>query len=61
MCRQTGYTSLKDGYKIKLRTIGYRIVYQVDDKVVVVTVIAVGKRDKRLVYRAAGSRARDSS
>jgi mRNA interferase RelE/StbE len=38
--------NLKDCYKIKLRAIGYRLVYQVDDKVVTVTVIAVGKRDK---------------
>ncbi len=37
---------LPDCYKIKLRTVGYRLVYQVDDKVIVITVIAVGKRDK---------------
>ena len=47
---------LPDCYKIKLRTAGYRLVYQVDDKVVVVTVIAVGKRDKGLVYLAAKKR-----
>src|SRR5690606_24237424 len=40
---------LPDCYKIKLRTAGYRLVYQVNDKVVVVTVIAVGRRDKSLV------------
>jgi mRNA interferase RelE/StbE len=33
-------------YKIKLRTAGYRLAYQVDDQVVVVLVLAVGKRDK---------------
>ncbi len=43
-------------YKIKLRAVGYRLVYQVDDKVVLVTVIAVGRRDKGLVYIAAGKR-----
>lgn len=48
--------NLPDCYKIKLRTAGYRLVYQVNDKVVVVTVIAVGKRDKLKVYRAAGDR-----
>ena len=48
--------SLPDCYKIKLRTAGYRLVYQVDDKVVVVTVVAVGKRDKGLVYRLAEKR-----
>jgi mRNA interferase RelE/StbE len=39
-----------------LRTAGYRLVNQVDDKRVLVTVIAVGKCDKRVVYRAAGMR-----
>ena len=47
---------LPDCYKIKLRTVGYRLVYQVNDKVVVVTVVAVGKRDKGLVYRLAEKR-----
>ena len=50
--------NLTDCYKIKLRATGYRLVYQVDDKVVVVTVIAVGKRDKLRVYRAADERIR---
>lgn len=45
-----------DRYKIKLRTLGYRLVYQVSDREVTVTVIAVGKRDKNLVYRAADRR-----
>ena len=48
--------NLPDCYKIKLRTAGYRLVYQVNDKVVVVTVIAVGKRDKLKVYRTASER-----
>jgi mRNA interferase RelE/StbE len=47
---------LPDYYKIKLRTVGYRLVYQVHDKRVVVTVIAVGKRDKGLVYLSAKKR-----
>lgn len=47
---------LPDCYKIKLRTIGYRLVYQVDDKTVLVTVVAVGRRDKGLVYLSAGKR-----
>ena len=45
-------------YKIKLRTLGYRLVYQVDDGVLVVTVIAVGKRDRGSVYSTAGNRIR---
>lgn len=48
--------NLPDCYKIKLRTVGYRLVYQVDDNVVVVTVIAVGKRNNADVYRAADKR-----
>lgn len=48
--------NMPDCYKIKLRTVGYRLVYQVNDKAIVVTVIAVGKRDKLKVYRAAGAR-----
>ena len=47
---------LPDCYKTKLRSVGYRLVYQVDDKVVVVTVIAVGRCDKELVYRLAEKR-----
>lgn len=47
---------LADCYKIKLRAAGYRLVYQVDDRIVLVTVIAVGKRDKGLVYLSAGKR-----
>ena len=48
----------KDLYKIKLRASGYRLVYQVSDKIVTVTVIAVGKRDKNLVYEIALARAK---
>jgi len=47
---------LADCYKIKLRAAGYRLVYQVDDRVILVTVIAVGKRDKGLVYLSASAR-----
>src|SRR5579875_3906088 len=49
---------MADCYKIKLRTPGHRLLYQVNDKTVVVTVIAVGKRDKLKVYRAASERIR---
>lgn len=42
---------LPDCYKIKLRDAGYRLVYHANDKLVVVTVIAVGMRDEGLVYR----------
>jgi len=43
-------------YKIKLRQGGYRLVYQVNDEVVTVTVISVGKRNKGDVYKLAMKR-----
>lgn len=43
-------------YKIKLRSVGYRLIYQVDDGVITVTVISVGKRDKLQAYLKAASR-----
>ena len=45
-----------DCYKIKLRSAGYRLVYQVNDSRVVVIVIAVGKRDRMRVYLSARKR-----
>lgn len=49
-------TGFKDCYKIKLRRMSFRLVYRVDDDVVYVTVIAVGKRDKLAVYGAVKNR-----
>ena len=48
--------SLPDCYKIKLRAVGYRLVYQVDDGVLLVTVVAVGRRDKNAAYLTAQGR-----
>ena len=45
-----------DRYKIKLRSIGYRLVYEVQDGRMVVLVVAIGKRDKNAVYKAAEGR-----
>ena len=45
-------------YKIKLRQLGYRLVYCVEDKTVTVTVITVGKRNRNEVYDLALSRMR---
>lgn len=45
-----------DCYKVKLRSSGYRLVYQVVDQEVVVFVVAVGKREREEVYRAAAAR-----
>ena len=46
----------RDRYKIKLRHIGYRLVYEVRDAEVIVVVVAVGRRDRNAVYRAAEAR-----
>jgi mRNA interferase RelE/StbE len=46
-------------YKIKLRQSGYRLVYQVKDDVIVVTVLAVGKRERSDVYLSATKRLHD--
>lgn len=43
-------------YKIKLRSAGYRLVYEVRDKQLLVLVIAVGRRDRNAVYRLADKR-----
>ncbi|KQB17100.1 type II toxin-antitoxin system RelE/ParE family toxin [Rhodobacter capsulatus] len=43
-------------YKIKLRASGHRLVYEVRDAQIVVAVIAVGKRERNAVYRAAAKR-----
>jgi mRNA interferase RelE/StbE len=45
-----------DRYKIKLRTIGYRLVYEVLDKRLIVLVITVGRRNRNAAYRAAEKR-----
>ncbi len=49
----TRLSGMKDCYKIKLRRAGYRLVYQVRDKELIISVIAVGKREKNQIYRAA--------
>ena len=49
-------SGMPDCYKIKLRSLGYRLVYRVEEKVVFVSVIAIGKRERNLVYHAASGR-----
>jgi len=46
----------KDVYKIKLRSVGYRLVYEVSDTEIIIYVIAVGKRERGLVYSKAENR-----
>ncbi|AOO64325.1 type II toxin-antitoxin system RelE family toxin [Sulfurospirillum halorespirans] len=43
-------------YKIKLKSFGYRLAYEVIDERVVVMVLAVGKRENNKVYNALHSR-----
>ena len=54
--QSSALSGMKDCYKIKLRQLGYRMVYRVDDYIVSVTVIAIGKRDKEKVYQDADKR-----
>ena len=52
-CQLRGF---KDVYKIKLRSVGYRLVYEVNDAEIIVYIIAVGKRERSLVYSNAEQR-----
>ncbi|HYI72350.1 MAG TPA: type II toxin-antitoxin system RelE/ParE family toxin [Skermanella sp.] len=45
-----------DRYKIKLRSVGYRLVYEVRDHELIVLVIAIGKRERSEIYKAAAKR-----
>ena len=47
---------LPDCYKIKLRSSGYRFVYQVIDHEITVDVVAVDKGERDQVYRKAAER-----
>jgi mRNA interferase RelE/StbE len=47
-------------YKIKLRSAGYRLVYEVDDQEISVFIIAVGKRENNSVYNKARNRNQQS-
>jgi mRNA interferase RelE/StbE len=46
----------KQRYKIKLRSAGFRLVYEVRESELLVVVVAVGKRERNLVYETAGRR-----
>ena len=43
-------------YKIKLRNAGYRLVYKVRKKEIVIVVVAVGRRDRGAIYKTAAKR-----
>lgn len=46
----------QDRFKIKLRQAGYRLVYEVRDAELIVVLVAIGKRDRSAVYKAAEKR-----
>lgn len=46
-------TGGKNLYKIKLRSSGYRLVYEVADHSIIVFVLSVGKRERSEVYKKA--------
>ena len=52
-CQLRGF---KDVYKIKLRSVGYRLVYEVNDTEITIYVVAVGKRERGIVYTNAEKR-----
>ncbi|AAY62219.1 plasmid stabilization system family protein [Rickettsia felis str. Pedreira] len=39
-----------------MRSVGYRLVYEVDDKRIIVLVLAIGKRNRNEVYNKLFSR-----
>lgn len=45
--RLQGYENI---YKIKLRSVGYRLAYEVKDEEVIVLVLVVGKRENNSIY-----------
>ena len=47
---------LPDCYKVKLKSAGYRLIYQVIDHEIVVFVVAIGKREREAAYDAAQDR-----
>ncbi|RZF25041.1 type II toxin-antitoxin system RelE/ParE family toxin [Paraburkholderia sp. UYCP14C] len=49
-------STMPDTYKIKLASLGFRLVYRVDNGAVVVTVITMGKRNRGKVYAIAHRR-----
>ena len=50
------HADLRHCYKIKLRKAGYRLVYAVEDDVLIVIVLAIGKRAEAEAYRLAARR-----
>jgi len=49
-------SGLPNCYKIKQRKSGYRLVYQYEKNALIILVVAVGKRERSIVYDAARRR-----
>jgi len=45
----SGYENV---YKIKLRSVGYRLAYEVKDQEIIVLVLSVGKRENNKIYES---------
>ena len=56
MCHPPNFKGATNRYKIKLRSSGYRLVYDVRDAELIVSVVAIGKRERKAVYRSASKR-----
>ncbi|WP_342170246.1 type II toxin-antitoxin system RelE family toxin [Rickettsia endosymbiont of Seladonia tumulorum] len=41
---------------MKLKSVGYRLVYEVDDNRIIILVLAIGKRNRNEVYNKLSSR-----
>ena len=49
-------SGMPDCYRIKLRKTGYRLVYRVENDILSVSVVVIGKRNKLKVYQTAQHR-----
>ena len=49
-------SGMENCYKIKLRSIGYRLVYQVRDEDLIISIVVIGKRERNHVYKLAMKR-----
>lgn len=49
-------SELPDCYKVKLKSAGYRLIYQVLDHEILVFVVAIGKREREAAYEVAQDR-----
>ncbi|WP_152184243.1 type II toxin-antitoxin system RelE family toxin [Sulfurimonas indica] len=51
----SGYNNI---YKIKLRSSGFRLVYEVKEEAIVVLILGVGKRENNTIYKNLEERAK---